>query len=130
MQIIIDEEKSSDSPDLAYLLGSIYFNGYKVSENHSEAEKWYLRAIEKGSLSASCKLALYYINEKQMYEEGFSILENAYKNGSVQATRLLGLCYKNAIGVKKNRLKAKVLLKEAANKGDEDAIAELKKFLF
>lgn len=127
---IIDEEKNSTSSDLAYLLGMIYFNGYKTNENKAEAEQWYLKAIEKGSLSAPCKLAVYYINERKLYDKGFSILENAYVKGSIEATRFLGLCYKRGIGVKKNRLKAKELLREAADKGDVDAVIELKKFIF
>lgn len=65
-----------------------------------------------------------------MYDKGFSVFEKAHKDGSVEATRLLGLCYKYGIGVKKNRAEAKALLKEAADKGNRDAIAELKKFLF
>lgn len=130
IQEIINEEKNSESSNLAYLLGLIYFNGYKVRENKAEAEKWYLRAIDKGSSFAASKLALYYVNEKKMYNRGFSILEKAHESGSVEATRLLGLFYKNAIGVKKSRSKAKALLKEAAEKGDEDASTELKKFLF
>ena len=130
LQKVIDTEKNSDSPDLAFLLGIIYFNGYRVRQNKFEAEKWWLTAIEKGSLKASCKLALYYINDKKQYDKGFSVLEKAYKAGSVEATRLLGLCYKKSIGVKKNRSKAKALLKEASDKGDLSAVAELKKFLF
>lgn len=89
-----------------------------------------MKAIDKGSLSAPCRLALYYINERKLYDKGFSVLEKAYEKGSVEATRLLGLCYKNGIGVKKNRSKAKALLREAEKKGDEDAAAELKKFIF
>lgn len=130
IQEIITAEKKSESSNLAYLLGLIYFNGYKVYKNKATAENWYLKALEKGSLTAACKLGYYYVNERQMYDKGFSILEKAYEGGSIEATRLLGLCYKNGIGVKKNRSKAKTLLKEAAEKGDEDAAAELKKFIF
>ena len=130
IQEIITAEKNSESSNLAYLLGLIYFNGYKVHKNKATAENWYLKAVEKGSLTAACKLGYYYVNERQMYDKGFSVLEKAYAGGSTEATRLLGLCYKNGIGVKKNRFKAKALLKEAAEKGDEDAAAELKKFIF
>ena len=130
IQEIITVEGNSESSNLAYLLGLIYFYGYKVHENKEAAENWYLRAVEKGSLSAACTLGYYYVNERQMYDKGFSILEKAYAGGSTEATRLLGLCYKKGIGVKKNRSKAKALLKEAAEKGDEDAVEELKKFLF
>lgn len=130
LQIIVEAEKDSKSSSLAYLLGFVYFNGYKVRSNKAAAENWYLKAAEKGSLSAACKLGYYYVDERQMYDKGFSILEKASADGSVEATRLLGLCYKKGIGVKKNRSKAKALLKEAAEKGDEDAVAELKKFIF
>lgn len=127
---IITAEKDSKSSNLAYLLGIIYFNGYLVRQNKESAEDWYLKAVEKGSLSAACQLGIYYINERQMDGKGFSFLEKAYTDGSIEATRLLGLCYKKGIGVKKNRSKAKALLKEAAEKGDEDAATELKKFIF
>ena len=130
LQKIIFVEKNSTSPDLASLLGKIYFKGYRVSENKAEAEKWYLIAIKKGDKEAACELALYYINERKLYKKGFDILEGAYETGSIKATRLLGLCYKNSIGVRKNRTKAKALLKEAANKGDKEAAGELKHFLF
>lgn len=130
VQIIKEEETKSDSFSLAYLLGQIYYSGYRVTESKSEAEKWYLKAKEKGSLSACCRLAFYYINEKHLYDKGFAVLEEACKHGSIEGTRLLGLCYKNGIGVKKSRSKAKALLKEAAQKGDEEAAEELKKFIF
>lgn len=130
MQEIINGEKNSESSSLAYLLGLIYYNGYKVHENKIIAEQWYLKAIDKGSFSAACELALYYINERKLYDKGYSVLEKAHEGGSIKATRLLGLCYKNGIGVKKNRSKAKALLREAAQKGDQDAAAELKKFIF
>ena len=125
LQVIITAEKNSESPNLAYLLGLIYFNGYQLHKNKEVAEKWYLKAVEKGSLSAACKLGYYYINERKMYDKGFSVIEKAYTKGSTEATRILGLCYKNGIGVKKNRSKAKALLKEAAANGDSDASAEL-----
>lgn len=130
IQEIITAEKNSESSCLAYLLGLIYYNGYKVYKNKAFAERWYLNAIDKGSSSAACKLAVYYINEKKQYEKGYSVLKGAYEKGSIEAARLLGLCYKSGIGVKKSRSNAKALLKEAAEKGDKDAAAELKKFKF
>lgn len=86
--------------------------------------------VEKGVLSAPCKLAVYYINERKLYDKGFSILENAYVKGSMEAICFRGLCYKRGIGVKKNRLKAKELLRKAVDKGDVDAVTELKKLYF
>lgn len=57
-------------------------------------------------LSAPCKLAVYYINERKLYDKGFSILENAYVKGSMEAIRFRGLCYKRGIGVKKKSFKS------------------------
>ena len=132
LNTIKKEENESESSNLAYLLGQIYYNGYRVTASKSEAEKWYQRAIKKGSLAACCKLASYYINYihgQQIYNIGFTLLDGAYKRGSVEGTRLLGLCYKDGIGVKKDLSKAKALLKEASQKGDIAATEELKKFL-
>lgn len=154
--ILKEEEGKTKSSSLAYLLGRIYEKGYveqnnpkdeeksqssdyifeflnwdwSVAPDEKEAEKWYLQAIEKGSISARCKLAFYYVNKCKLYDKGFKLLEEAYEHGSIEGTRLLGLCYKNGIGVKKNRSKAKSLLKEAASNGDVDAAEELKKFIF
>ncbi|MCR4892217.1 MAG: hypothetical protein K5989_08575 [Lachnospiraceae bacterium] len=130
IQEIIIVEKDSESYKLAYLLGNVYDFGIKVHANKAAAEKWYLKAIEKGSLPAAYLLGDYYVNERQMYDKGFSLLEKAYAGGVTEAARLLGLCYKNGLGVKKNLSKAKALLKEASEKGDEDAAAELKKIIF
>lgn len=136
LDIIKENEEEDESSNLAFLLGTIYSKGYKipyeikVKKDYKEAEKWYLRAEKKGSISALCKLAYIYINEWHKNEDGFDILQKAYKVESVEGTRLLAQCYKLGIGTKKNRSKAKSLFKEAADKGDEEAVEELKKFWF
>lgn len=130
MAIIKEEEEKSKSSNLAYLLGLIYYGGRIVPESKAEAEKWYLKSIEKGSVSARCKLAQYYIKEQYQYVKGFKLIEQAYRFGSLEGTRLLGLCYRDGIGVKRNRRMAKALLREAADKGDTGAIEELKMFIF
>jgi len=89
VQEIIITEKNSESSSLAHLLGIVYFTGYKVHQNKAAAEQWYLKVIDKGSLSAACKLDLYYVNERKLYDKGFSVLEKAHANGSIEATRLL-----------------------------------------
>lgn len=103
---------------------------YVLLGDNETAEKNYVLAKEKGEIAAYCKLALIYVNEKKWHSKGFALLEEAYEKGSIEGTRLLGLCYKAGIGCKKSRSKAKALLKEAADQGDEEAKTELKKFLF
>lgn len=130
LRLVQSRAESSASSKLSYLLGKIFYKGYRVKENKEEAEKWYLISQEKGSLSACCDLAFYYINDKLEHKKGVKLLEETYQKGSAKAARLLGLCYKNGIGVKKSRSKAKELLREAAKKGDKDAVDELKRFMF
>lgn len=130
VKLIEKEEERSDSFNLAFLLGQIYHNGYRGIDRKSQAEKWYLKAKEKGCLEACCSLAIYYISEQNLYAKGLTLLKEAYEKGSVEAIRLLSICYKNGIGVKKSRSKAKALLKEAARRGDEEAREELKKYIF
>ena len=103
---------------------------YVLLGDNGTAEKNYVLAKEKGEIAACCKLALIYVNEKQLYSKGFALLDEAHEKGSIEGTRLLGLCYKAGIGCKKSRSKAKALFKEAADQGDEEAKAELKKFRF
>ena len=103
---------------------------YVLLGDNETAEKNYVLAKEKGEIAAFCKLALIYVNEKRLFNQGFALLEEAHEKGSIEGTRLLGLCYKTGIGCKKSRSKAKALLKEAADHGDEEAKAELKKFRF
>lgn len=124
------EAPKSNSSNLAYLLGVIYFNGYYGSCDKRESEKWWLMAIEKGSYSAYSRLILYYANDQKKYTEAFQMAEKGHQAGFVEATYYLGQCYARGIGVKKSRSQAKEYYKEAAAKGYEDAQRELKKFLF
>lgn len=135
-------EKAAENGDVKACidLAELYLSGEGLSKDLEKAEKYLLLAEEKGEIDdfckraliidAYCKLALIYVNEKQWYDKGFSLLEKAHEKGSIEGTRLLGLCYKAGIGCKKSRSKAKALLKKAADKGDEEAKAELKKFRF
>lgn len=124
-----NEEKTKES-DLSYLLANIYYFGKKVPQDFSEAEKWYLKSYNKGFIHALCGLALIYINKWQDYDKGIECLQKAYESGSLEGTRLLADCYKNGIGVKKNKSMAKELYREAANKGDTEAAKKLKNFGF
>lgn len=92
--------------------------------------RWLLAARKKGSTDACRQLAFYYINEKHQYEEGIHALTEAHEKGDIESTRLLGICYKNGIGLKKDKSAAKRLLRIAADAGDKEAAAELKKIFF
>ena len=125
-------EKAAENGDVKACidLAELYLSGEGLSKDIEKVEKYLLLALEKGEIDAYCKLALIYVNEKRWYDKGFLLLEKAHEKGSIEGTRLLGLCYKAGIGCKKSRSKAKALFKEAADQGDEEAKAELKKYRF
>lgn len=118
------EAKKSTSSNLAYLLGL-----YNDRNRYNSAEDWYKMAVEKGSISAKCKLAILY-SSKQQYVLALKYAQEAFDDGSAEGARLLGLCYKKGIGTKKDKRKAKEILKIAVERGSEDAATELKKFFF
>lgn len=118
------EAKKSTSSNLAYLLGL-----YSDRNKYNSAEDWYKMAAEKGSISAKCKLAILY-SSKQQYILALKYAQEAFDDGSAEGARLLGLCYKKGIGTKKDKRKAKEILKIAVERGSEDAATELKKFFF
>ena len=121
---IEEEAKKSISSSLAYLLGV-----YNDRNRYNSAEDWYKMAAEKGSISAKCKLAILY-SSKQQYILALKYAQEAYDDGSAEGARLLGLCYKKGIGTKKDKRKAKEILKIAVERGSEDAAKELNKFFF
>ena len=116
----------SKSSDLSFLMGKYY----QQSKEWKNAEYWFLEASEKGSITAKCQLVLLYCNEFIQYNDAFSLAQKAYDAGSAEGARLLGMCYKLGIGTKKDKRKAKEILKIAADRGSEDAAKELKKIFF
>ena len=129
-------EKAAENGDVKACidLARLYLSGKGLSKDLTKVEKYLILAEdlteENGVIEDYCEIALIYVYEKQWYDKCFSILKKAYEKGSVEGTRLLGLCYKTGTGCKKSRSKAKALLKEAADQGDKEAKAELKKFRF
>lgn len=61
---------------------------------------------------------------------GIAMLEELGANGSAGALYDLGLCYKNGIGVGKNRTMARRYFMDAASKGDKNAAKALKRIFF
>ncbi|MBR1735850.1 MAG: sel1 repeat family protein [Firmicutes bacterium] len=108
---------------IAALLGKIYND----EKNTDEAAKWYREAVERGSAEAMCELADIYINVKKDYERAYDVLNMAHGLGSLRGTRMLAFMYKKGRGTKRSRKTAKQLFREAADRGDKEAEAQLKK---
>ncbi len=68
-------------------------------------------------MSAACKFAIELCNDSKRYSEAFEYAKLAHEQGNFQGTFLLGQCYKKGVGVKKDRSKAKELLKIAKANG-------------
>ena len=130
MEQLLAAAPTDPSPDLAYLLGLIYHKGYYSSIQRRDAEKWWLMALEKGSLSAYDSLTLLYANDLKQFDDAFRMAKRGHEAGSIQSTYFLAQCYTQGIGVKKSRSQAKEYFRHAAKNGHKAAQRELKKFLF
>ena len=100
----------------------VYYNGTEflpkaISSDKSEYEKWIKIAIRNGDMSVACKFAIELCNDSKRYSEAFEYAKLAHEHGNYQGTFLLGQCYKKGVGVKKDRSKAKELLKIAKANG-------------
>lgn len=128
---------SEKSARCATLLSEIYKSGYSsycadlfaslenkqqivnIKPDKCEAEKWIKVAIRNGNMSLACNFAIELCNNTKRYSEAFEYAKLAHEHGNYKGTLLLGLCYKKGIGVKKDKSKAKELLKIAKENGYE-----------
>lgn len=105
----------------AYMfLGNIYFK----SSQKQEAFDCYLKAAEKGYVSAEYSLATcYYYGDgvEKNHDEAFRLFETAAKKGHRSAEEMLGECYYFGHGTERNREKGLELLHKAAKRGDKHA---------
>ena len=115
-------------------LGRYYIKGFAVSSkgvqfNGEEGLMWLKKASEQNDKTwsgyASARIALVYMNGEagvpQDYKEANKWFEKAIEQGYYPAIYELALNYYEGIGVEKNLEKAKVLLKQAVEKGDKRA---------
>ncbi|MCQ4022824.1 tetratricopeptide repeat protein [Ruminococcus sp. zg-924] len=112
------------------LLGTIMENGWEVNTDVQKAIDYYIKAARKDSIYALCRLGLINAFVLNKPDEAFKCIKESYESGCFEAARALAILYKNGIGVKKDKNKAKDLLRKAVAKGDDSAAEELKKFWF
>ena len=90
----------------------------------------YIANAQQGSAKSQCLLAIAYQNGKegfeQDYEKAVFWLEKSAHQDYSYAIYLLGVCYIDGKGVKKDEQKGLQYIKQAAEKGDEDAMHYLK----
>ena len=107
-------------------LGECYYDGNGVSEDMTEAAKWYRKAAEQGLADAQFNLGTCYRNGygvKKNPSEAAKWYRKAAEQGHAKAQYFLGLCYLNddGLGVKKNPAEAVKWFRKAAEQEDAKA---------
>lgn len=86
--------------DAQFELGLIYHNGSNgVAQNFDEAMKWYKLSADQGNLSAMNNIGVIYVNEMGQAAEGFKWVERAALAGDSFSQRVLGMYYRDGVGV-------------------------------
>ena len=87
----------------------------RTLKNHKEAEKWYKKAIAKGSKAAAYNLAYMYDEALHLPKQAIELYKQAYHMGQIGAANSIGLVYKNQL---KNYPEALKWYKKAYEQGD------------
>lgn len=102
-------------------LGEAYYDGKGVTENLTEAVKWFTKAAEQENAKAEYNLGdCYYYGNGVQYrdrEEAVKWYTKAAEHGNADAQNDLGYCYKFGEGVDRNLKKAVEWYTKAAEQG-------------
>ena len=108
-----------------------YLNGCGVACNEKEGFKILEEAVKKGSFKAKYLLGLCYFNGtgvEKNYKKAVEYFQNS--EYGTEANNMLGECYYFGYGVKEDKDKAHELWHNAAERGNEDAISNLKTYFY
>ena len=107
------------------MLGGIYLSGLGVTEDHTEAVKWFKLAAIQGDTQAQISLAMMYrvgLGTVQDYTEAVKWYRLAAEQGDATAQFNLGVMYINGHGVIQDYVRAHMWFNLAAVKGETDAL--------
>jgi TPR repeat protein len=105
-------------------LASMYFNGWGVLKDYSEAMKWFQKAADQGDAEAQVNLGGMYFNGqgvKQDYAEAVKWFQKAAEQGDTYAQNNLGVMYSKGQGLKQDYAEALKWFQYAAEKGYAEA---------
>ena len=114
-------------------IGTLYYFGEGVDENHSKAFEWQTKAAEKGSIEGMRALLYLYhhgTGVAQSYQDAFNWTVKLADVGSAYGFTLLGKYYYEGTGTEKDHKKAFELFSKAALKNNIDAMWWLAKCYF
>ncbi len=107
-----------------YVLGHKYFSGDGVSQDYTEAAKWFLKAAEQGHIEAQYYLGTFYRDGNgvpQYYLDAAKWCRKAAEQDYSAAQNMLGDLYYNGLGVAQDNKEAVRWYRQAAEQGYGDA---------
>ncbi len=110
--------------DAQNFLGQMYYNGEGVSQNYSEAFKWYKLSAEQGESDSQFELAWMYDKGEgvpQNYKQAVKWYRLVAEGGNSAAQNNLGVMYDNGHGVLQNYARSHMWFNLAASNGSEKA---------
>lgn len=126
-------KKAADKGDSYGLIcvAECYLNGSGVACNEKEGVRILEEAVKKGSFKAKYLLGLCYFNGRGV-EKNYKKAVEYFQNSEygAEANNMLGECYYFGYGVKEDKDKAHELWHNAAERGYEDAISNLKTYFY
>lgn len=101
-------------------LANCYIVGKGREIDYPTAEEWLQRAVILGDSKAPIALAsliLFKLNDESRYEVAISLLQGADRKLVHQSAFLLGVAYRNGMGIKEDKLESQRLFVVAAKNG-------------
>ncbi|GHT45707.1 hypothetical protein FACS189454_05630 [Planctomycetales bacterium] len=113
-------EAKQDEPIAQVIMGWCYDSGNGVTEDKSEAVKWFRKAAEQGNAVAQNNLGDCYYNGNGVTEdksEAVKWYRKAAEQGNACAQNNIGECYYNGEGVTEDKAEAVKWFRKAAEQG-------------
>lgn len=140
LNVIMDKAKAGDASAMNEV-GTWYYTGKHVNRDYKQAYEWWKKASLKSDARAIANLGMCYqlghgverdsVDAVRLYEKSIKVgnvalLSQRTENASKSAfdAMLVGDCYENGIGVRKNYAKAAEFYVLAASKGSVDGMRQ------
>ncbi len=121
-------EESEDLANSRFYLGLMSAMGEGAEKDVDAAIDWLEDAADQGHADAAGALGYLYLTDAEEKDEEKAVkhLERGVKGGSAQAMHLLGICYREGLGVRRDKTRALDLIEEASAKGCREAEGSLR----